>query len=150
MFSFDCETLSLRPDGAIKSIGLCYFDRFHVDEGINIYIRNPMGRVDADTMMWWTENGGAPYSDWEIDVDEVRGVWDLYVEEFGGNDQPFWSKGYLDPAWLHSLFGELPFCYRNHQDLRMLWGSRNINYGEGAHNSLHDARVQADFIRRRI
>lgn len=166
-YSIDTETLSLRHDAPIISIGVQQFDRDTGKMGksfyraINLDSAIKVGRVMASTLEWWmkqSEEARKVFSDPDrftlaTALDEMC----TFIRSQGGVPRVYARGPAEDIAWIrHSLdvgtvgLGE-PWHYQNVFDLRTLIDIMRIDEHSfkpvgTKHNALDDAKWQAMVI----
>lgn len=148
----DLETLGLRPDSVILSIGAVVFDANTIDSESywTVELDQPGRRIDADTVRWWLgQSEGARRA-----IYDPRETWTLgrALDEFAelfDADTRIWANGAnFDIVLLeHAYSGRTPWKYKNTRCYRtvraMFPGIDNeIDSMGDEHNALDDARHQ--------
>lgn len=161
----DIETLSIKPNAVVLTLGAVQFDpfnhvehyfsekyfRFDIDEQIEL------GRdVNEETVEWWGKQSDE--SRVEALSDEGRVVFDVYSKELTKlvvQSKRIWAQGpVFDMGILENLYRQkstpIPWQYYNVRDsrtlLKALGDSRNA--GTKAHNALEDCKEQIRAIKR--
>lgn len=174
--SFDLETLGIRADALILSIGACKFDRHTGEIGEQFYriidITDPLGggTIDASTVVWWmnqsqaardaiftkTDALDAPMERVNlrqalVEFSEFIGFDDTLTERYP--NATLWQRGDKDAQWLTSAYEgmnlQVPFAYWQTSDQRTLTSLFKpfLPTRYGvAHNSLDDAIYQAQCL----
>lgn len=167
--SIDLETLSLRHDALILSIGAVKFDPNNgaIRETFErvIDLAGPCGTIDASTVSWWMQQsqeardrifGEGVKRDLLhhalVDFSEWLGF-DDYLEDDKYPDVYLWQRGDRDMLWLASAYEgcglKLPVKYNQYGDMRplaTLFEPFLPPYPEVAHTALGDATYQAQCI----
>lgn len=127
----DFETLSLKENAVLLSLGACVFDPTIGEIGPTFYCaidpRTQPGRdISASTVIWWLgqdqaardkildainaadalADGGedeALYETAALPINHVAMAFNGWIESLGG-DVECWSNGAVDHAWLNSMF----------------------------------------------
>lgn len=155
--SFDFETLSLRPDAAILSLGAVRFDRNTGELGPEFYrVVEIEGHIDPSTLMWWSnQSEAARKAVFGYEVDRVTLSEALRdFADFTADALWLWSRGGKDAEWLENACartGVAPvakfwqFC--DQRTVTNLFSHLNFPETEGtAHNALADAKRQATHL----
>lgn len=140
MFCVQAESLGVKSDSVILSVGVGYFDETNpesYDRGRNMLvkfdvkdqIKNYSRKTNPDTISWWKSQSEEvknhslmPTSN---DLSVMDGIDELkeYVKKYSKNNKEIiWSRGYFTPVCLNSLFesaGQYPFIkYNSWRDIR--------------------------------
>ena len=127
----DFETLSLKENAVLLSLGACVFDPATGEIGQTFYAaidpRTQPGRdISASTVVWWLNQGQAArdkildavaaadalaggaedetlYETAALPINHVAMAFNAWVESLGGAVE-CWSNGAVDHAWLNSMF----------------------------------------------
>lgn len=169
--SIDLETLSLRPNAVILSVGLVAFHsempdfkpikQAHVflHQGINAQLRRNRV-IDGDTILWWfSQPNVTQFKRYEDDPqpDITYALHELHEFFDQIPDCKVWGNGSdFDVANLATLFQDfgfpVPWKYNHVRDLRTLANaSKNkvtVTFTGEQHNALNDAMYQAEKIYR--
>lgn len=160
----DLETLGLRPDCPIVSIGAV---QFNIDTGevnnkayyrrvewINDQLDRPLSR---DTVKWWLEQDPAAQAELTNREGAVKLKLALkQLEDFIPKGARIWANGatfdpiILDDAYQNQGGRVPPWGFRNVRDCRTIkdaaettgWDSRQFNMGGQFHNALDDCIFQ--------
>ena len=93
----DLETLASTEDAAVIQIAAVAFDSVtgRIASEFNVYVRDPVGRIDPGTVFWWMQQAAAPavgkacaegailritldkFQSWVDSLGDVHGVWSL-------------------------------------------------------------------------
>lgn len=164
----DLESAGLPPDGAIMSIGACFFDLEKCEIGPtfkrNIHLATSVrdgGVMEPGTILWWLAQGDEARKSVLYDTYDIRKVlteFSEFIEEHSrrqdvriyGNGTDF-DMTLLNSAYLRSGIPVpwSPFKTRCFRTIRNLYPSVEYNpddKGEGAHNALTDAIFQAKHL----
>lgn len=166
--SVDLETMGLPPDGAIVSIGACFFDLEKCEIGptfsrvINLATAVRDGGVIApSTLMWWLGQSEAARRGIMFNAEDIRVVltdFAAFIETHSRRqDVRVWANGSdFDNTLLNSAYLRAdmktpwsPFKNRCFRTVRNMYPSVEYNTddkGEGAHNALTDAIFQAKHL----
>lgn len=157
----DCETLSLRTNAVIVSIGAVAFDPMAEDTveslkygGRTLHIPLDMvkqariGRhIDPGTVLWWLEQSeearrslidiqGDPYKKLDLKVATVNLA--RFIEHYGGGDVKVWANGAADDiSWIRSLADDIGvsrkhlFGHRCPRDTRTLFDMAGLYDASG-------------------
>ena len=130
--SIDFETLSLKENAVLLSLGACVFDPATGEIGQTFYSaidpRTQPGRdISASTVIWWLgqeqaardkildsvnaadvladggEEDEALYETAALPINHVAMAFNGWIESLGGEVE-CWSNGAVDHAWLNSMF----------------------------------------------
>lgn len=141
-FSIDTETLGVRPDAAILSIGVVQFDRdtgklgkkFYVEIDIDSAIAS--GSISGSTLAWWIEQSPRAKQLFAKDRQEQKVSLATALHQLrtffldapagkAGPDQYVWGNGataditWLENAYLKGSVGlEVPWKFWNIRDMR--------------------------------
>lgn len=161
----DLETMGLPPDGAIVSIGACFFDIEKCEIGptfnrtINLAtaVRDG-GTIHPGTVMWWMGQGQPARDSIRFSGEDIRTTltdFAAFIAEHSrvqdvriyGNGSDF-DITLLNSAYLRAGIKTpwSPFRVRCFRTIRNLYPQVEYNpddKGDGAHNSLADAIFQA-------
>lgn len=167
--SIDIETLGTKPGSVILSVGFLLFDPFRhdsqeslVENGDEIFLdleeQTELGlTTDSSTIMWWMrQDVTARKHQFEINHIRVRLVYlsDKLSQLMGEYDvRDVWANGPAsDMVLLEHAFRKAnaycPWKYNWGRDIRTLTaltGKKPVVHGT-AHNALHDAAAQAQFV----
>ena len=166
--SVDLETMGLPPDGAIVSIGACFFDLEKCEIGptfsrvINLAtaVRDG-GVITPSTLMWWLGQSEAARRGIMFNAEDIRVVLTDFAafiaEHSRRQDVRVWGNGSdFDNTLLNSAYLRAdmktpwsPFKNRCFRTVRNMYPSVEYNTddkGEGAHNALTDAIFQAKHL----
>lgn len=164
----DTETMGLPPDGALLSIGACFFDMKTRTIGPTFYrainlataVRDG-GTLKPSTIMWWMGQSQQARDAVRFTTEDIRTTLvDLaafIAEHSSHKDVITWGNS---PAFDLTIIGGAyeriglsvpwsPFRERCFRTLRNLYPSVEYNTddkGSGAHNALQDAIFQAKHI----
>lgn len=163
----DIETLSIKPNAVILTLGAVTFDpfdpeerffsesyfRFDIDEQLDL------GRdINEDTILWWGKQSDESRLEALTEDDRVK--FDTYapaITKMVVNAKRIWAQGpTFDICLLENLYRQkdtpIPWQYYNVRDsrtlLQALGDSRNA--GAKAHNALEDCKEQIRAIKRVI
>lgn len=158
----DLETLSLRPNAAILSIGAVKFSR---DEGVvdefyrTILLESSMesgGAVDADTIRWWMKQEDNSRKEVAMGCTPIRAALGAFSSWYRNNPQeyPIWGNGApFDNVILREAYiregAEAPWDFRKDRCYRTVAAENPgiIVIPRGTHHiSLDDARNQANHL----
>jgi 3' exoribonuclease, RNase T-like len=159
---FDLETLGLKHDAAILSIGVALFDEDTIRDTLHVVLKEPMhGSIDASTVMWWIGQSDvarrslleAPRID-DVDASVLLRLFleQFPLEEIWANSPGFdltilesWWNRIAKTPWPLKFYG-----YRDFRTLRKLADECRIKFEriepEIAHNALSDAVAQAEYV----
>ncbi|MFN7883101.1 MAG: 3'-5' exonuclease [bacterium] len=161
----DLETMGLPPDGAVVSIGACFFDldaltigpTFKKNVNLATAVRDG-GTLTPSTIMWWMGQGDEARKSVLYDTYDVRQVLqelsDFIAEHSRHQDVRVWGNGAdFDVTIMNSAYLRAgmktpwgPFRVRCFRTVRNMYPSVEYNTdekGDGAHNALTDAIFQA-------
>lgn len=168
--SVDCETLSLRENAALLSIGAVVFNPYSLDSvailragrtfSVIIDLRDQAekyGRhIDADTIKWWMKQSDEArkqaFSDASVGFVEALTQFENWILDKVGKTARMWTHGAAeDSVWLRGAAREAGIAsnifYRNVRDTRTLFeltDTPEINIdGLAEHVALDDAIYQA-------
>lgn len=164
----DLETMGLPPNGAIVSIGACFFDMKTREIGptfnrvINLAtaVRDG-GTIEPSTVMFWLAQGEAARNGIRFNAEEIRTVladFSAFIAEHSRHkDAIVWGNGAnFDITLMEGAYQRAgiqvpwsPFRVRCFRTLRNMYPSTEYNAddkGDGAHNALTDAIFQAKHI----
>ena len=167
-FSIDCETLSVRPNAAIISIGAQQFNPFNGEMGATHYVEVEFdsaaraGHVSGDTVAWWLTMDAAAMRLFRNDK-KTKQPLSLALEGLANFMRPsgvipkIWTMGPAEDAtWLRNAYinGAVgmkeAWHYQNSYDVRTIvlaadlqdWPARSTPL----HHALHDATYQAQVV----
>ncbi len=164
----DLETMGLPPDGAIISIGACFFNMDTCEIGptfsrtINLAtaVRDG-GTINPGTVMFWLGQPEAARNAIRFSGEDIRTTltdFTAYIcahsrrqdVRVWGNSNRF-DMGLLDSAYIRAGMNTpwSPFRERCFRTVRNMYPSVEYNTddkGEGAHNALEDAIFQAKHL----
>jgi DNA polymerase III epsilon subunit-like protein len=159
----DLETLSIRPNAAIVSIGAV---RFSWKEGIrdafsvNISAESNKDyklRIDKDAIEWWAKQPKAAREVWQQDPKPLPEALQMFNDWYGNSNHPLWSCGtnfdipLLEEAYIRTGL-QKPWKYYLVNDYRTvitLFGLNNRELrknDEMYHSAVHDAVAQAEIL----
>jgi len=163
----DLETLGLKNDAVILSIGAVYFDETGIDlnntfyREINIQSCIDLGlTIDGDTISWWmqqSEKARKVFDNKKIKTHINQAIDDLvsFLKRYGNQkDLKIWSNGYMDIIWLRSAFQktirDLPWSknerdFRTFRDTQPKLEDHELPKEATKHNALADAIWQAEY-----
>lgn len=164
----DLETMGLPPDGAIVSIGACFFDLEKCEIGptfnrvINLAtaVRDG-GTLNPGTILWWIGQSDAARKSIMYAGDDIRVVLNdfaAFIETHSRRqDVRVWGNGSdFDNTLLNGAYVRAgiktpwsPFKNRCFRTVRNMYPSIEYNTddkGDGAHNALQDAIFQAKHL----
>lgn len=164
----DLETMGLPPNGAIVSIGACFFDLDRCEIGPtfkrNIHLATAVrdgGVIEPSTLLWWLSQSDEARKSILLDTYDIRVV----LQEFSDwiamhsrhQDVRVWGNGSdFDITLLNTAYRAAgirapwsPFKVRCFRTVRNMYPS--VVYdpeqkGDGAHNALTDAIFQAQHM----
>ena len=157
----DIETLSVKKNGAILSIGAVYFDRNTGETGESFYARISKesalkyGVYDDDTLKWWEKQSE------EARYEAFGGNLDSYdvAESFSSFIKPdtkVWGNGSVFDItilenWFDSVGVKYPWDFWNIRDVRTIvdWFDIDVKSftREGVHhNALDDCLYQIKYL----
>lgn len=160
----DIETMSLKHNAVIASIGACYFDIETGEIGKQFYTTVDMETcqtqglvIDAGTVKFWMEqNDVARLALFTPPIKHIYGA--LFgFREFFAEDSYLWSHATFDSVVFANAYDSIeqhtPWHYRNTRDLRTLkavaemMGCSDVEKPkpEIAHHALYDAISQAKY-----
>lgn len=164
----DLETMGLPPDGAVVSIGACFFDLEKREIGPtfkrNINLATAVregGTINPGTVMWWLGQSQAARDSIRFSGEDIRTtLTDLaaLIEEHSRvqDVRPWGNSAAFDLMLLHTAYMRMgmstpwsPFRERCFRTVRNMYPSIEYNTddkGEGAHNALEDAIFQAKHL----
>jgi hypothetical protein len=168
--SVDLESLGVRPDALILSIGAVAFDPVSGTVGDPFYMvvdhsKTPLGSISHSTVDWWMNQSEearaavfgkdvqrAPLAQALVAFSEYLGFDDSLPDGEYPNIQ-LWVRGNIDPFWLQSAYDGLglaaPFQFWHWKDQRTWCAEFKPFLPERAgvhHNALDDAEYQAQCI----
>lgn len=163
--SIDLETLGLPPNGAIVSIGACFFDLERGEIGPtfkkNIHLATAVrdgGVIEAGTVMWWLAQGDEARRSILVDTYDIRQVlqeFSDWIAEHSGHREvrPYGNGAAFDLTLLNTAYRNAGIatpwsfarerCFRTIRNLYPQVEYNPDDKGEGAHNALTDAIFQA-------
>lgn len=164
----DLETFGLPPNGAIVSIGACFFDLGTCKLGPtfkrNIHLATAVrdgGVIEPATVLWWMEQSDAARRSILIDSYDIRHVLEEFsdwIAEHSGhaNVRPWGNGASFDLALLNGahkrsgiatpwrFFNER--CFRTVRNMYPQVEYKPEDKGDAAHDSLADAIFQAEHL----
>ena len=164
----DLETMGFPPDGAIVSVGACFFDLDRCVIGPtfkkNIHLATAVrdgGVIDPSIVMWWLRQGDEARMSILNDTYDVRQVLhefsDWIAAHSSHKDVRIYGNGAaFDLTLLNSAYrrtgAATPWffgkerCYRTIRNLYPQVEYKPDEKGTGAHNALTDAIFQAEHL----
>lgn len=169
----DLETMSLRPDAAIISIGAVKFDpngipgdimlndkmepdRFLMNVDLADCMRYGLN-VDGHTVMWWMQQSDAARVSVAADAKPLEHALASFHAWYGTMNLPTWCNhpevdtAILKTAFLAGGYGTPPWKYndtRDYSTVRSLFPEIEIEPPSLAHNALADAIAQATHLQK--
>ena len=166
----DLETLSLKPNAAIVSIGAVKFDPrgggsidpdykpFYRNVELHDVVTTHRFDVDGQTLKWWFDSAASQEARAALLVDPVPldEALRLFWLWFGTTSLPTWGNGAnFDNTILRTAFeargGECPFKYyhdRCFRTLKALYPNAPYDKPVLAHHALSDAEAQARHVQK--
>jgi len=166
----DLETMGLPPNGAIVSIGACFFDLERCEIGPtfkkNIHLATAVrdgGVIEPGTVMWWMRQGDAARASILADTYDIRQVLQEFSDWIATHSshksvRPWGNSSSFDLTLLNSAYRradiETPWYFGNERDFRSVRNMYpSVEYqpddkGDGAHDALNDAIFQAKHLMR--
>lgn len=160
----DLESMGLPPNGAIVSIGACFFDLDRCEIGPtfkkNIHLATAVrdgGVMDPGTVTWWLQQGDAARSSILVDNYDIRQVLREFSDWIATHSdhrsvRPWGNSSSFDLTLLNGAYRragmEAPWRFYNERDfrtVRAMYPSVEYNpddKGDGAHDALVDAKFQ--------
>jgi len=164
----DLETAGLPPNGAIMSIGACFFDLEKCEIGPtfkrNINLATAVrdgGVMEPGAILWWLQQSDEARRSTIFDTYDNRKVLTEFREFVGEHSsekdvRPWGNSSSFDMTLLNSAYvrvGEVApwrfYAERCFRTVRNMYPSVEYNpddKGEGAHNALTDAIFQAKHL----
>lgn len=158
----DLETLSVRPNGCITSIGAVAFtlqDGILEEFFINIdpvTCKEAGLHLDKETIAWWQTQPKEAQESWQKNPVPLNEALDKFVTFYGKESIPIWGNGSsFDVTILESALysqgwqtGKLPWKFWDIYDLRTLTNilGRKLEKTGINHNALHDAIAEAKLL----
>ena len=158
----DLETLSVRPNACITSIGAV---SFNLEEGIleeffmNVdptTCKENGLHIDKSTVDWWASQPKEAIESWMKDPYPLDEAIDKFSIFYGDKSIPIWGNGSsFDITILESAYyalgwetGKLPWKFWDIYDMRTLTSilSRKLEKTGINHNALHDAIAEAKLL----
>tara|TARA_R110002167_G_scaffold342924_1_gene551798 strand:- start:95 stop:625 length:531 start_codon:yes stop_codon:yes gene_type:complete len=158
----DLETLSVRPNACITSIGAVAFtlqDGITEEFFINV---DPASckdfglHIDKSTVQWWSTQPKEAIESWMKDPVPLDEAIDKFSIFYGNTSVPIWGNGSsFDITILESALyalgyetGKLPWKFWDIYDLRTLTNilGRKLEKTGINHNALHDAIAEAKLL----
>lgn len=158
-FMIDLETLGLKPDSVVLSIGCCRLTesedemgpRFYQELEVNHQIHTYGRKIESEVQRWWDGIGNCPNQGIALSYDVIKDLNEFLKSNTSGAIY-LWSKGTdFDIPILYSLYYTLqipvPWKYDSVRDLRTLKALTQVDLErrieEQAHYALGDALYQA-------
>lgn len=165
--TIDLETMDNRPTSAITSIACVMFnvdDEATAEFKVNVDLQSSVDlglTLSGETIMWWMKQDKPAqlglFTPKPIDAKLALLMLKEFIKSHRANGFTCWTHATFDAPILNYAFrligANSPIHYREHRDIRTLtWLARGKIMGERkkpdvAHDSLSDARNQADYIR---
>ena len=164
--TIDLECLDTLPTAVITSIAVVFFDlkgnreQYAVNIDIESSMSYPELTIGADTLKWWfkqSKDSQNAMLDNPLALHSALTAVAHFIKEHRGNKFTCWTHATFDaPILQYNCYVadvHIPIHFREHRDIRTLtWLNRN-NFvklapppSSIAHNALHDALHQADYI----
>ena len=161
---FDLETLGVRPDSIIVSIGAL---KFSLSQGIMDAFYMNIDPVDSkkyglttdkETINWWANQPKEVSDVWRKNPKPLKYVMQEFSDWYGGKGKPIWAKGGVsfDFPIMESSFIAVgmkpPYHFRDCLDCRTIFNVLGVkdyaNKPEGlqAHNALDDCKIQLNSL----
>lgn len=155
----DLETLSLRPNACIVSIGATRFtiadgitDQFSIN--IDPFDSKQYGaHIDKDTVAWWKTQDPAISDMWKVDPQPLKEALSAFCRWFGGRSIPIYGNS---PSFdcvclkenMYATGVPCPWNFRDETDYRTICKLLPMEYTKSAnlHSSLHDAIFQTEHL----
>lgn len=156
MIMVDIETLGVRPDSCILSIGAVRFseteilDRFYVN--VDAKTCKAVGlTIDPDTVAWWEKQPKAVRDSLLVDKQPLTEALRSFRMWIGSEKPPIWANGPdFDLVILSTAFERIgqkpPWSFRQYRCYRTLTKMVDVPRPEVTglnHNALDDAELQA-------
>jgi hypothetical protein len=164
----DTETAGLPPDGALLSIGACFFDlqtatigpKFNRTINLATAVREG-GTMHPGTIMWWLGQSQHARDSVRFSAEDIRTTMNdfaAFIQEHSRlQDVRPWGNGSsFDLTIINSAYLRMgmktpwsPFKERCFRTVRNMYPAIEYNTddkGEGAHNALADAIFQAQHL----
>jgi 3' exoribonuclease, RNase T-like len=160
----DLETMGVRPDAAIVSIGAVHFDQtevhsqFHVAIQLASCLEHGLTQ-DQSTVDWWMKQSAAARSSWQgdhaVSLDEGMAMFSVWVRNIGSEKQikPWGNGADFDLVLLKSAYTALnadpPWRFYNHHCFRTvknLFPTIGVPRAGTHHNALDDAMHQVQHL----
>lgn len=164
----DLETMGLPPDGAIVSIGACFFDLDRLEIGPTfkrtINLATAMrdgGTINPGTLMWWLQQSQPARDSISFNTYDIRQVLQEFAEFIAEHSRvqdvrPWGNSISFDLTLLNGAYLRAgmktpwsPFRERCFRTVRAMYPSVEYNTdekGDGAHDALTDAIFQAKHL----
>lgn len=161
----DTETAGLPPDGALLSIGACFFDVAAEQIGATfnktIHLATSMrdgGKVDASTVLWWMGQSESARNAVRFNGIDIRKVLTEFSEFINDNCpdnavRPWGNGSSFDLTIIGTAYQRagiaVPWhfskerCFRTVRNMYPAVVYDPAEKGDGAHNALADAEFQA-------
>ena len=158
----DLETLSVRPNSCITSIGAV---KFNLQDGIleefftnvdPVTCKEAGLHIDKETVAWWATQPKEAIDSWKKDPVPLDEAIDKFITFYGDKSIPIWGNGSsFDVTILESSLyalgwqtGKLPWKFWDIYDMRTLTSvlGRKLEKTGINHNALHDAIAEAKLI----
>lgn len=148
-YMIDIETLSVRVDAAVMSIGMVEFDLTGIKRELYCELSldaQPSRVIDQRTLQWWLSLGKKFPLGSASPEQAKSGIEEFFRE--GGPNPKVWAKGInFDIVILESLFSNpKPYPlwrYSDVRDARTVFKLCDYKFKEPKHHALHDAYDQA-------
>ena len=163
--TIDLETLDVQPTAVITSIAVVCFDLAgnRAEYAVNVDLQSCFDAglsIGPDTLQWWfKQSKGAIDAMFENPLDLYSALVGVshFIKTHRKSSFTCWTHTTFDvPILSHAarvMDIQLPIHYREHRDIRTLTWLNRHNFQKSekpagfiAHNALHDARRQADYI----
>lgn len=159
--AFDLETLSLRENAHILSIGAVLFDPTTMTFGDEYYVEidpsleQPNAHISPSTVTWWlTQPSGVFPNGDKTSIRDAIIQFDAFIREnlSSGERVAIYQQGSKDATWLENAYSgidmKVPWNYRDVFCARTLWAHVEVpedfvEYVGTAHNALDDAKFVA-------
>lgn len=167
----DIETLGIKRDAPVMSIGACFFDKtgikseFYISLDVAGQIDSGLRKVDAQTIKWWMSQEDASKKVFrETAVETSKALAKFHAWVLGGvaggesiantGTKPWGNGSNFDIEILESIFKDygfsIPWNFRNIRDFRTfkehVYDGHNTKRIGTHHNALDDAMYQAQVV----
>ena len=144
----DLETMGSTPGCAILSVGLLFFDpQTGIVTDSHYWELRPNGRIQWDTVHWWTKQTTKPPMEGQWNPDEVQDA--LRKLWFAHPAEAIWANGAnADFGWLRAAM-LVPWDFRQERCLRTvaaLYPDVPRPPDQHSHNALQDCIWQAKLL----